>query len=89
MASRYRRGQLRIGERFQHFGILKTSFIGEIVDTVSIKPKRPTSFHPDVQEDIPGLIITIKGSAWVTGINSVLVQDTDPFPNGYVVGDIW
>ncbi len=87
MASLHHHGHLEIGETFQHFGTMGTCFYGEIEQRLPIKPVRPTSFHPDANRDIQGLIISIRGSAWVTGIHTVLVQKTEPFPAGYTVGD--
>ena len=29
------------------------------------------------------------GQAWITQHCTVVVDPTDPFPNGYTVGDIW
>jgi proline racemase len=35
------------------------------------------------------IVPAIRGSAWITGVTQVLVDDTDPFPQGYVVADTW
>ena len=32
---------------------------------------------------------TITGTAWITGLASYVVDPTDPFPEGYTVGDLW
>jgi proline racemase len=48
--------------------------------------------------DLPGgyfgaplraVVPTLKGRAWVTQHCQVMVDPTDPFPEGYTVGDIW
>ena len=39
--------------------------------------------------DRPAIVPTIRGSAWITGITQVLVDPTDPFPEGYVLADTW
>ena len=31
----------------------------------------------------------VTGRAWVTGYTRWVLDDTDPFPTGYTVGDIW
>jgi proline racemase len=31
----------------------------------------------------------IRGSAWITGVNRVVVDPTDPYPQGYLVTDTW
>jgi proline racemase len=32
---------------------------------------------------------TITGTGWITGFAQYVVDTTDPFPNGWTVGDIW
>ena len=32
---------------------------------------------------------TITGQAWITGLSTIVVDPTDPFPDGFTVGDIW
>jgi len=31
----------------------------------------------------------VEGQAWITGFNTMVLDHTDPFPNGFKVGDIW
>ena len=31
----------------------------------------------------------IRGGAWITGITQVIVDPTDPFPEGYLLSDTW
>jgi len=38
---------------------------------------------------IAAVVPTISGAAWVTQHCSVVVDPTDPFLEGYTVGDIW
>ena len=35
------------------------------------------------------IVPTITGSGWITGFAQYVVDPTDPFPNGWTVGDIW
>ena len=35
------------------------------------------------------IVPTITGQAWITGFASYVVDPTDPFPDGFTVGDIW
>jgi proline racemase len=35
------------------------------------------------------VIPTIGGQAWITGFTNYGVDSTDPFPNGFTVGDLW
>jgi proline racemase len=32
---------------------------------------------------------SIRGRAWITGINQHTLHPDDPFPRGYTVGDVW
>ncbi len=35
------------------------------------------------------VVPTITGTAWITGFASYVLDPTDPFPEGYTVGDLW
>jgi proline racemase len=76
MAALHARGQLAIGEKFSHRGILGSEFIGELTGTATVGP-------------FPAVLPTITGSAWVTGHSRWVLDDTDPYPVGHTVGDIW
>ena len=39
--------------------------------------------------DRPAIVPAIRGSAWITGITQVLVDPSDPFPEGYLLSDTW
>ena len=39
--------------------------------------------------DRPAVVPQITGQAWITGIADYVVDPTDPFPDGFTVGDIW
>ncbi len=76
MAALYARGQLAIGEKFSHRSIIGSEFVGELTGTTTIGP-------------YAAVLPTITGSAWVTGYSRWVLDETDPFPTGYTVGDIW
>ena len=38
---------------------------------------------------IQAQMTTISGRAWITGISQYVLEDDDPFPEGFTVGDIW
>jgi len=76
MAALHARGQLAIGEKFSHRSIIDTEFIGELTGTTTIGP-------------YAAVLPTITGSAWVTGQSRWVLDDSDPFPTGYTLGDIW
>lgn len=76
MAALYARGQLGIGEQFRHRGIIGSEFVGELTGTTTIGP-------------YAAVLPRVTGRAWVTGYSRWVLDDTDPFPTGYTVGDIW
>jgi proline racemase len=76
MATLYARGQLAMNQDFRHEGILGTIFTGRIVGETQVGP-------------YPAVIPTLSGQAWITGFSTYVVDPSDPFPNGFTVGDIW
>jgi proline racemase len=76
MATLHARGRLAIGEDFRHEGILGTVFTGRLVEETAVGERA-------------GVIPEITGQAWITGIADYVVDPTDPFPDGFTVGDIW
>jgi proline racemase len=36
-----------------------------------------------------GIVPAIRGSAWITGVGELYVDDDDPFPEGYLLSDTW
>jgi proline racemase len=76
MAVLHAKGQLGVGDAFRHEGILGTVFTGRVVEETSIGKYR-------------AIVPTITGQAWITGFASYVVDPTDPFPDGFTVGDIW
>ena len=76
MAILHARGELRVGDAFRHEGILGTVFVGNVVEETTVGPYR-------------AIVPSITGQAWITGFASYVVDPTDPFPDGFTVGDIW
>jgi proline racemase len=76
MAVLHAKGQLGVGDTFRHEGILGTVFTGRVVEETTIGEYR-------------AIVPTITGQAWITGFASYVVDPTDPFPDGFTVGDIW
>ena len=76
MATLHARGRLGLDEDFRHEGILDTVFTGRLVEETRIG-------------DRTAVVPTITGTAWITGFASYVVDPTDPFPEGFTVGDIW
>jgi proline racemase len=76
MAVLYAKGDLGLHEDFVHEGILGTVFTGRLVDETRVG-------------DYPAVVPTLTGRAWITGFAQYVLDDTDPFPEGFTVGDIW
>jgi proline racemase len=76
MAVLHRRGRLRVGDTFRHEGILGTVFTGRVLEETTVGPHR-------------AIVPSITGQAWITGFASYVVDPTDPFPDGFTIGDIW
>jgi proline racemase len=76
MAVLHERGELRVGEGMTHASVLGTTFDGRIVAETTVGEKR-------------AIVPAIRGSAWITGITQLIVDPTDPFPEGYLLSDTW
>jgi proline racemase len=76
MATLHARGRLPLETDFVHEGILGTVFTGRLIAETRVGP-------------YPAVVPTISGQAWITGIAQYVLDPTDPFPEGYTVGDLW
>jgi len=81
MAALHARGELRVGEPFEHSSILGTKFIGRLHEEVVV--------GGGGTEPVRAVVPTISGRAWITQHATVVCDPSDPFPEGYKVGDIW
>ena len=76
MAALHARGLMAVGDAMTHASVLGSTFDGRIV----------------AETDVGGraaIVPAIRGSAWITGVTQVLVDPTDPFPEGYLLNDTW
>ena len=76
MAVLHARGLMRVGDTMTHASVLGTTFDGRVVSETTVG-------------DRPAIVPAIRGSAWITGITQVIVDPTDPFPEGYLLSDTW
>ncbi len=76
MATLHARGAMHVGEAMTHASVLGSTFDGRIVSETTVGGS-------------PAIVPAIRGSAWITGITQVLVDPTDPFPEGYLLSDTW
>ncbi|KAJ5678145.1 uncharacterized protein N7477_003778 [Penicillium maclennaniae] len=76
LATMHARGQIKEGEIFRHRSIIGTEFVSRIRGTTTVG-------------DYPAVLAAVKGRAWITSFKQVLLDSTDPFPQGFRVGDQW
>jgi proline racemase len=76
LAVLHARGLMRVGDAMTHASALGSTFDGRIAAETSVAGR-------------PAIVPAIRGSAWITGITQLLVDPTDPFPEGYVLSDTW
>jgi proline racemase len=76
MATLYAKKQLGLGQDFVHEGILGTTFTGRLLAQTRVGP---------YEAAVP----TISGCAWITGFAEYVLDESDPFPNGFTLQDLW
>ncbi|MDX6579485.1 MAG: trans-L-3-hydroxyproline dehydratase, partial [Gaiellales bacterium] len=76
LAVLYARGLMRVGDGMSHASAIGSTFDGRIVREAQVGTRA-------------GIVPAIRGSAWITGISQYFVDDTDPYPEGYVLADTW
>ena len=76
MAVLHARGQLKEGEIFRHRSIIGTEFVCHIRGTTKVG-------------QYSAVLPTVKGRAWITSFKEIVLDPSDPFPEGFRVGDQW
>jgi len=76
MATLYAKGQLPLNQNFRHAGVLGTVFTGRLVEETGVGSHR-------------AVVPMLSGQGWITGMATYVLDPTDPFPDGFTVGDIW
>ena len=76
MAALHAKGQLKLNEDFNHEGLLGTIFTGRLIKETGVGPYK-------------AVVPTLSGQAWITGFNTYVLDPSDPFPEGFRMGDIW
>jgi proline racemase len=74
LAVLHAKGELQEGQSYRHEGILDSVFVGRIAQSVDIG-------------GVSAVRTEITGQAWITGYSQLVVQDDDPFPDGFVLRD--
>jgi len=72
MAQLHAKGKLKPGDDFVHESIISSLFKGRVEKEVSVAGK-------------PAIIPSIGGWARMTGLNTIFIDDRDPFAHGFVV----
>jgi proline racemase len=76
MALMHARGELELNQDFVHEGILGTTFTGRLLERTNVG-------------GYAAVIPSISGRGWITGMATYVLDPSDPFPEGFTVGDIW
>src|SRR5207249_12218253 len=76
LAALHARGVMRAGDAMTDASVIGSTFEGRIVSETTVAGR-------------PAIVPAIRGSAWITGVTQVLVDPTDPFPEGYLLSDTW
>lgn len=76
MAARHARGEQALGQDFVHEGLLGTAFTGSLTGTTEVGSYR-------------AVLPSLSGRGWITGFNTYVLAEDDPFPRGYTVADLW
>jgi proline racemase len=76
MAVLHARGLMNPGDAMTHASAIGSTFDGRIVEETTVGGRR-------------AIVPAIRGSAWITGISQLVVDPSDPFPEGYILSDTW
>lgn len=76
MAVLHARGHLPVGQDYVNAGPMGTTFTGRIEDVTSVGP-------------YPAIVPTLSGQGWIYGMSNYMLDPTDPFQEGFTIGDIW
>ena len=72
MAQWYAKGKLKKGDAFIHESIIGSKFTGRIEEETTVNGK-------------PAIVPSIEGWAIVTGYNTIIIDDEDPYSHGFQV----
>jgi len=72
MAQLHARGELEIGAEFVNESFIGTRFTGRLLGESAVG-------------DVPAVLPSITGRAWITGTAQYMLDPTDPFPAGFLL----
>jgi proline racemase len=70
------RGEIEDGAELVNESVISTHFVGRIVDRTSVG-------------DRDAIVPAITGRAWITGFHQLVVDPSDPHPEGFQLPDTW
>lgn len=76
MAAMYAKGELDLDQPFRHEGLLGVVYTGHLVEKSKIG-------------EYDAVVPTITGQSWIYGYGNLVLDPTDPFEEGFTIGDIW
>ncbi len=72
MAQWYSKGKLKVGDQFIHESIIGSQFIGRVEEETAVGKFK-------------AIIPSIEGWAKITGFNTIIIDDDDPYAHGFQV----
>ncbi|MET0745172.1 MAG: proline racemase family protein [Microvirga sp.] len=76
LAVLHARGEIGIGETFLGRSIIDSEFQCRIVEETTLCGR-------------PAIVPSVSGRAWITGTHQLMLDPTDPWPEGYRLSDTW
>lgn len=76
MAVLHARGLMDVGEKYIARSVINSRFDGRIVKTTKVGDK-------------DAIIPELSGRGWITGTSQHMLDPSDPWPEGYRIGDTW
>lgn len=76
LAVLHARGVLGVGDALTHESLIGTRFVARIADTTMVGGR-------------PAIVPRLTGRAWIIGTGQYGLDPSDPFPEGFVLGDTW
>jgi len=76
MAARYARGQVSLGGEVVSRSTIGSEFVSRLVGLEKVGPYQ-------------GLNIEMSGQGWIYGMAQLGLDPSDPFPEGFLVADVW
>ena len=76
LAVMHAKGQIAVGEDFIHESVIGTKFSSRIEEVTIVG-------------EIPAIVPSVAGQAWISKVSQVGLDPTDPFPAGYTLSDTW